>query len=291
MKKITVFLLLGILVAFQGLAAREADGRQEYHRIKVGFVKTTHITFPSKVKYVDLGSNYLIAGKADETENVIRVKAAYKGFKEETNFSVICEDGSFYTFLVTYSDHPDTLYWEMQPVISIDKNRPLNKETIVLNDIEGESPVLFDMIVRSLYEANERCITHLGERKDRIEATLRGIYVHNDVLYFNLSMKNLSHISYDIDYVRFTVQDKKKLKRTASQVKPVEPARVFNGGRSGRINPKTAYRAIYAFQKFTISPEKILVVEIAEKKGGRNIRFTVRHSDIIAASSIKKVTL
>lgn len=290
MKKITVFLLL-MLLAFQGVTAQEACHQQAYHRIEVGFVKTTHITFPAKVKYVDLGSNYLIAGKADETENVIRVKAAYKGFKEETNFSVICEDGSFYTFLVTYSDHPDTLYWEMQPVISVDKNRPLNKETIVLNDIEGESPVLFDMIVRSLYEANERCITHLGERKDKIEATLRGIYVHNDVLYFNLSMKNLSHISYDIDYVRFTVQDKKKLKRTASQVKPVEPARVFSGGRSGRINPKTAYRAIYAFQKFTISPEKILVVEIAEKKGGRNIRFTVRHSDIIAASSIKKITL
>lgn len=290
MKKITVFLLL-MLLAFQGVTAQEACHQQAYHRIEVGFVKTTHITFPAKVKYVDLGSNYLIAGKADETENVIRVKAAYKGFKEETNFSVICEDGSFYTFLVTYSDHPDTLYWEMQPVISVDKNRPLNKETIVLNDIEGESPVLFDMIVRSLYEANERCITHLGERKDRIEATLRGIYVHNDVLYFNLYMKNLSHISYDIDYVRFTVQDKKKLKRTASQVKPVEPARMFNGGRTGRINPKTAYRAIYAFQKFTISPEKILVVEIAERGGGRNIRFTVRHSDITTAQPIKKITL
>lgn len=286
MKKTTVFLLLSMLLAFQGLAGQEA-----YHRIEVGFVKTTHITFPAKVKYVDLGSNYLIAGKADETENVIRVKAAYKGFKEETNFSVICEDGSFYTFLVTYNDHPDTLYYEMQPVISVDKNRPLNKETIVLNDIEGESPVLFDMIVRSIYEANERCITHLGERKDRIEATLRGIYVHNDVLYFNLYMKNLSNLSYDIDYVRFTVQDKKKLKRTASQVKPIEPARVFNGGRAGRINPKTGYRAVYAFQKFTISPEKILVVEIAEKKGGRNIRFTVRHSDIIAALPIKKITL
>lgn len=287
MNKIILFFLLNTLVALSaGLSADEA-----YYRIEVGFVKTTHITFPSKVKYVDLGSNYLIAGKADETENVIRVKAAYKGFKEETNFSVICEDGSFYTFLTTYSDHPDTLYYEMQPVISVDKNRPINKESIVLNDIEGESPVLFDMIIRSIYRNNERNLTHLGERKDKIEATLRGIYVHNDILYFNLNMKNLSHISYDIDYVKFSVEDKKKLKRTASQTRPIEPARMFSGGRAGKINPKTAYRAVFAFQKFTISPDKILVVEIAEKKGGRNIRFTIRHSDIIAASPINRIDL
>lgn len=284
-RKIIMTVLMAVLLV------SVSYGQSDYYHIEVGFVKTTHITFPAKVKYVDLGSNYLIAGKADETENVIRVKAAYKDFKEETNFSVICEDGSFYTFLVTFNDHPETLYYEMKPIISVDSNRPVNKETLILKDIEGESPYMLEMIIRSIFDKNERQITHLGERTNRIEATLRGIYIHNDIMYFNLNMKNLSNVSYDIDYIKFSVQDKKKLKKTVSQILPVEPVREFNGNRIKKINPKNIYKCVFAFQKFTISPDKILVVEVVEKKGGRDIRFAVKHSDIISATSIKNVNL
>lgn len=42
--------------------------------LEVTYDKTTHIIFPSSVRYVDLGSPNLIAGKADGAENVIRVK-------------------------------------------------------------------------------------------------------------------------------------------------------------------------------------------------------------------------
>ncbi len=42
--------------------------------------KTVHVIFPSEVRYVDLGSPDLIAGKADGAENVIRVKATVRNF-------------------------------------------------------------------------------------------------------------------------------------------------------------------------------------------------------------------
>lgn len=71
--------------------------------IEVTFGKTVHIILPSQVRYVDLGSNDIIAGKADGAENVVRIKAAVEGFAGETNFSVICEDGSFYSFNAKYA--------------------------------------------------------------------------------------------------------------------------------------------------------------------------------------------
>ena len=58
--------------------------------------KTVHLIFPSAIRYVDLGSQNIIAGKAEDAENVLRVKASVKDFETETNISVICEDGSFY---------------------------------------------------------------------------------------------------------------------------------------------------------------------------------------------------
>ena len=68
------------------------------HGLEVTYDKTVHVIFPSEVRYVDLGSPDLIAGKADGAENVIRVKATVRNFPNETNMSVITEDGSFYTF-------------------------------------------------------------------------------------------------------------------------------------------------------------------------------------------------
>ena len=67
------------------------------HGLEVTYDKTVHIIFPAEVRYVDLGSPNLIAGKADGAENVIRVKATVKNFKNETNMSVITEDGSYPT--------------------------------------------------------------------------------------------------------------------------------------------------------------------------------------------------
>lgn len=61
------------------------------------------------MKYVDLGSFDIIADKATGAENVVRIKAAVKGFEGETNFSVITADGCFYSFNVVYKDEPAQL--------------------------------------------------------------------------------------------------------------------------------------------------------------------------------------
>ena len=54
------------------------------HGLEVTYDKTVHVIFPSEVRYVDLGSPDLIAGKADGAENVIRVKATVRNFPNET---------------------------------------------------------------------------------------------------------------------------------------------------------------------------------------------------------------
>ena len=68
-------------------------GKVEPYEMQVTYNKTSHLIFPSAIRYVDLGSEYLIAGKADDAENVLRIKASVKDFTDETNFSVITEDG------------------------------------------------------------------------------------------------------------------------------------------------------------------------------------------------------
>ena len=124
---LAIALMLGVIGAnaqestgdlFEGLSKKVTYDRMiPPYGLEVSYDKTTHIIFPSAVRYVDLGSPNLIAGKADGAENVIRVKATVKNFRTETNISVITESGSFYTFNVKYADEPLLLNIEMKDFI------------------------------------------------------------------------------------------------------------------------------------------------------------------------------
>ena len=127
--------------------------------MEVTYDKTVHVIFPSAVRYVDLGSPNLIAGKADGAENVIRVKATVKNFRTETNFSVITESGSFYTFNVKYADEPLLLNIEMKDFIHDGStvNRPNNALDIYLQELGSESPKLVHLIMKSIHK-NTCCV-------------------------------------------------------------------------------------------------------------------------------------
>ena len=88
------------------------------HGLEVTYDKTVHLIFPAQIRYVDLGSSNIIAGKADDAENVLRVKAAIRDFETETNLSVICNDGSFFAFNVKYAEEPEKLNIEMQDFLA-----------------------------------------------------------------------------------------------------------------------------------------------------------------------------
>ena len=129
-----------------------------------------------EVRYVDLGSPDLLAGKADGAENVIRVKATVRNFPNETNMSVITEDGSFYTFNVKYAAEPLLLNVEMCDFIHDGEavNRPNNAQEIYLKELGSESPMLVRLIMKSIYKQNKREVkpvsyTHLQSGKGRPE--------------------------------------------------------------------------------------------------------------------------
>ncbi|WP_049132278.1 conjugative transposon protein TraN, partial [Bacteroides fragilis] len=134
------------------------------HGLEVTYDKTVHVIFPAAVRYVDLGSPNLIAGKADGAENVIRVKATVRDFRAETNMSVITEDGSFYTFNVRYATEPLLLNVEMCDFIHDGEsaNRPNNAMEVYLTELGSESPLLVRLIMRSIHKQDKREVKHIG---------------------------------------------------------------------------------------------------------------------------------
>jgi conjugative transposon TraN protein len=259
------------------------------HGLEVTYDKTVHILFPSAVRYVDLGSPNLIAGKADGAENVIRVKATVRNFRTETNMSVITEDGSYYSFNVKYADEPLLLNVEMKDFIHDGStvNRPNNAQEIYLKELGSESPMLVHLIMKSLHKENKRKVKHIGCKRFGIQYLLKGIYVHNDLLYLHTEIKNQSNVPFDVDYITFKIVDKKVAKRTAIQEQVLFPLRAYNY--AVRVAGKKSERTVFCLQKFTIPDGKQLVVEMNEKNGGRHQTFVVENEDLVQAETINEL--
>lgn len=158
MKKVKIAAsLLGLLLsgAVYGQQGREIAAGQGIvpYRLEVTFNKTVHLIFPSAVKYVDLGSTDIIAGKSDGVENVVRVKAAVEGFSEETNFSVITSDGTFYSFVVVYADQPAMLN------INVDQWKAGESPVaggggVQVTELGREDPALIRKVMYTIYQRN-----------------------------------------------------------------------------------------------------------------------------------------
>ena len=276
---------------YQGMSRSIPNGRVVLpYGLEVTFEKTVHLIFPAAIRYVDLGSQNIIAGKADDAENVLRVKAAVREFETETNMSVICEDGSFYAYSVKYADEPKKLSIEMKDFLSPTEGRlPSNRADIYFKELGSESPILVKLIMKSIYQNDKRIIKHVGAKQFGMRFLLRGLYAHNGLLYFHVRMDNESNMPYAVDFITFKVVDKKVAKHTAIQERMLQPLRAFHqvmwigAGRSERI--------VFALEQFTLSEDKQLEVTLYERNGSRTLTFYVEPEDFLLTKKIDNLKL
>lgn len=259
--------------------------------IEVGFTKTVHILFPAPVTYIDIGSMAIIAGKADGAENVVRVKAAVRDFAEETNLTVITEDGGFYTFDARYAENPATSTIEIaaaespatQPASASEPVRA-DEGRVLLREVGRERPATVKRVLSDIYRQNRADVKGIHTRKYGVEVEVRGIYVHNDVIYLHVQIANNTNISFEVDYRRFVVVDRKAAKRTAQQQRIIEPLRVCNDPSIVREHQRQ--RIVFALPKLTLEEDKILLLEIAEKDGARHQYLEISSKELLGAKAL-----
>lgn len=296
MKRDLIYLtLLAALFATAKVMAQSdgATSRQGLtpRTIEVGFTKTVHILFPAPVTYIDIGSMAIIAGKADGAENVVRVKAAVRDFAEETNLTVITEDGGFYTFDARYAENPTTSTIEIaaaespatQPASASEPARA-DEGRVLLREVGRERPATVKRVLSDIYRQNRVDVKGIHTRKYGVEVEVRGIYVHNDVIYLHVQIANNTNISFEVDYRRFVVADRKAAKRTAQQQRIIEPLRVCNDPSIVRGHQRQ--RIVFALPKLTLEEDKILLLEIAEKDGARHQCLEISSKELLGAKAL-----
>ena len=222
--------------------------------------KTTSLIFPFAIRHVDRGTQSVLAQQVKDVPTILLIKANTKDFAE-TNLSVVTEDGSLYSFLVCYDSKPAVWVYHL----------PVNRKASLATYATG----ILD---------NSKTINGIKDKKWNIESAIKGIYIKDDIMYYQLSLDNVSPIDYNIELIRFYISDKKKSKRTAVQENELKP--LYVAGNISLVPAKSASVIVVALDKFTIPDAKYLGVQIMEKNGGRHLFMKLNNRKLLQAVAL-----
>lgn len=120
-KELTLILLLLCSLLVTAQEKQPLQQAIQPKDIYVTFDCVKHIVFPVQVNDIEIGQKDLVmASRLEEAPHVIRLSAQTEGFEEETNLTVVCIDGSVYTYHIRYLPAGET---DGQPNIYEDRNK------------------------------------------------------------------------------------------------------------------------------------------------------------------------
>jgi conjugative transposon TraN protein len=259
--------------------------------LEASYVKTTHLIFPARISYVDVGSAGVLADKADDIDNVLRIKANEKGF-EQTTLSVVTEDGRFYNFLVDYNDHPRILSLNMAANAPLDAEQTRRLGIYAGSTLDVSRPGRVELspddfsALATKTGRKGRFIHDVGIQKMKMDFTLDGVYVRGKLMILQLSLENHSEIDFEVDFFKFFLKDKDVAKRMASQEIEVTPEYSHPAFGKTIVAHQSRVALALGFPLITYGQDKLLELQVYERGGGRHLRFEVGQETILRARKL-----
>lgn len=237
--------------------------------IFISYNKVTSIQFPSAIE------NPVVTGKdvsaSIKGENILALKATGSRFSPST-IEISTIDGKAYKMPVSFSYGRSGKF----NTISAPEVKKMPLANLPLTNTE---------ISRRIGESNKGNIVSTG-KSSKVKGSLGSISISGNNLFYKVKVKNRSNIGFDIDFIRFYVRDLKTAKRTVTQETEIYPVSSY-GTDLKSIEGKSSKVFVFALNKFPISKDKALFVEIYEMNGARHLTLKASQSDMEKARPFK----
>lgn len=240
---------------------------------------SVHFRSPEPVQYVDLSTNTLIGDIP--VENLVRVKFFPDSLTKPKHLSevgivTIVGQSFLAQYKVIYLSDPSSTNLTGNIEIVPSQMKPLEFPEITMTNYELKH-YSYQLFLR---KATWNSVVSKGTG---MEARLNNIYSMGDYIFVDLSFKNRTNIKYDIDQIRFKIEDKKVVKATNVQEVEVTPVFILNNQKYF----KKDFRNIYVFKKFTYPNSKVLNIQLTEDQiSGRMIELKIDYKDLLNADSL-----
>lgn len=247
-----------------------------------------HIISPEPIQYVDL-SNDKLTGDLPTT-NIARIKITDNQTFEE-------KDKKKKSNILFNGDQVGIITVVGQSFIAQYKavyrnSERLNTITNIHIQPEAMQPIEFDKMVFSNLELRRFAMGIIQKKSEsnpvreeknlKLSFQLNNVYVISDYIFLDMTFKNNSNLSYDIEALKFSIEDKKIHKATNNQSIEMTPLFQLNPQKHFKKN----FRNIYVFKKFTYPNSKVMMIRLIEEQvSGRTIEMKVNYSDILKADT------
>lgn len=292
------------LLSISFIAITFAANGQILKMIEITFSKSTHIYFPTKIEYVDVGVPDDIGWQ--KMENMIKLTALIEGFEYESNMTVHTEKG-IYMFNIRYNKDLQRPIFFIKESDLLKRFEEVNQQQETISDKDSlllasnNSLVQYQSQTKDVQaeEANfkqekQLCkailekaptIGDVGSYKYKVFAVVTGIYANGNKIYMKLEMKNDSALDFEISYQNFYTKVKKGFKKSVIAPEEIKPLFVMNA--SDKIVPANGgiVKMVLVFDKFFVDDTKRLYCEIGEDEA-RFIKFQINSKYIVNAKAI-----
>lgn len=116
-----------------------------------------------------------------------------------------------------------------------------------------------------------------------IRIELKGIYLHNQQLYFSFTIFNRSRLNFPVDFIHFFLRDRVTVKRTSVQEVELSPLYMDP---VTTVAAKSKQNFVIMLPQFTIPGAKECILELFELNGGRNLTLKVTNKCIFQARAL-----
>jgi len=245
--------------------------------LEVAYDKTTVLVFPFEVKSLDRGNPVVMAQKDGHAGNVLKLKAAAKGFAP-TSLHVITSGGRLYQFKVSYRDHPSPL--------TIDMAAQLESERFMV-DLRSTGFNQRELANFAALMSNKKTKGHLGRkaRSGKVSARARTVSSHGQTFFFTIDLKNKGAVDFQQPGIRCWKRDGGGLKRTARRNTELIPMHASWKAEEG-VKGNDSNRLVLALPQFSLRGNENLVIDIREEKGGRLLRLRLKAGHLEKAQPI-----
>jgi conjugative transposon TraN protein len=284
MRKLFACLAAIVMVAGQSFAQKYPVNATKLLELPVVYLPdnvTVHFVSPEPIQYVDISTKQIVGDLP--VKNLLRIrhvgvdslKSVFSAIPADAVVTIVGEK-----FIAQYHviSSPEVAAGTVQTRIEIDptQTRPLDVPGFSLSQLE-----LQNFALRLLEQKPEKHLQHTSAFG--IKANLNHVYTLGDYIFLDLGYENETNLRYDIDELRFKIDDKKVTK--ASNVQSVEIKPEFTLFDTPFF--KKHYRNIFVFKKFTFPGNKLLHIEVSEKQlSGRLITLQVSYKDVLEADTL-----
>lgn len=288
MKTILYSLLLSTAQFLTAQTATKEQIISDLPEIEITEGINLHIISPEPIQYVDLSTQKLTGDLP--TTNIARIKITDSPESNETekikkqttfisgqNIGVITVVGQ--SFIAQYK-------------VIYRNSENLNTVTNIHIQPENMQPIEFNKMVFSNLELRKFAMDIIQKKSEehpireeknlKLNVQLNNAYVMSDYIFLDMTFKNNSNLSYDIEDLKFSIEDKKIYKATNNQSIEMTPIFQLNPQKHFRKN----FRNIYVFKKFTFPNSKVMMIRLIEEQlSGRTIEMKINYSDILKADT------